>query len=59
MSSLHYQALSGRTRQRRRSSPFVSIAAVMAIAALLALVQSVRPDQPHMVYRAMSASPAT
>ena len=44
MSSLHYQALSGRTR-RRRSSPLVSAAALMAIAALLALVQSVRAEE--------------
>ncbi len=45
MSSLQYQALSGRTRRRSRSSPFVSIAALMAVAALMALMQSVRTDR--------------
>ncbi len=41
MSSLHYQALSGRRKRGTRSSPFVSALALVAVAALLALVQSV------------------
>ena len=51
MSSLHYQALSGR-RKRQRSSPFASVIALMAIAALLALVQSVRHDDGVATMRA-------
>jgi hypothetical protein len=45
MSSLRYQELSGRRRRRRRSSPLVSAVALMAIAAFLALVQSVRAEE--------------
>ncbi len=61
MSSLHYQALSGRTRRRKRSSPLASIAALMAIAALLALVQSVRAEsvavaQAHAVHPAAATA---
>jgi hypothetical protein len=41
MSALHYQALSGRRKRRTRSSPLVSAFALVAVAALLALVQSV------------------
>jgi hypothetical protein len=41
MSTLHYQALSGRRKRGTRSSPFVSAFALVAVAALLALVQSV------------------
>ncbi len=51
MSSLHYQALSGR-RKSQRSSPFVSAIALMAIAALPALVQSVRTDDGVTTMRA-------
>jgi hypothetical protein len=51
MSSLHFQALSGRRKRCRRSSPFVSAFALVAVAALLALLQSVRADvaaAPHL-----------
>ena len=44
MSSLQYQALSGRRKRCKRSSPFASAGALMAVAALLTLVQSMRAD---------------
>jgi hypothetical protein len=46
MSSLQYQALSGRRRRCRRSSPFVSALSLMAVAAPLALVQSAHAEKP-------------
>jgi hypothetical protein len=52
MSSLHYQALSGRRKRGKRSSPFVSAFALVAVAALLALLQSLRADDGIALTRA-------
>lgn len=44
MSSLQYHAPIARRRSRKRSSPLLSVAALMAVSALLALVQAVSAD---------------